>query len=97
MSSSKKIIWFHKARAFGWAILGGISFLLGLQNNVAMVWIASVYANFFTDWGAAEAADDRALQEQLQRIEAKLDRLLGDGDDAQRPPGTHNGPPRATS
>jgi hypothetical protein len=39
---------------------------------VAFVIIASVYANVKSDWGAAEAADDRDVLDRLERIEALL-------------------------
>lgn len=69
-------VWFHRTRAILWAVVGVISFPLGWANSVVLVWIASVYANCLTDWGTAEAADDRALAERLDRIEQKLDALL---------------------
>ncbi len=71
-------IWFHRARAILWGIVGVLSFPLGWANSVVLVWIASLYANVSTDWGNAEAADDRAVLERLDRIEQKLDRLLSD-------------------
>lgn len=65
----RRKVWFHRTRALGWLVLGAVSFALGLQNSVALVWGASVYANALTDWGAAEAADDREIISRLQRIE----------------------------
>jgi hypothetical protein len=72
-------LWLHRARACAWVVLGAVSFMLGLENSVALVWFASLYANVVTDWGAAEAADDRRvlarleeMDERLQRIEAAL-------------------------
>lgn len=67
---------FNKACAIGWAIFGGLSFLFGWQNSVALVWIASVYANGKTDWGTAEAADDTEVLEELKanREELKANR-----------------------
>jgi hypothetical protein len=69
----------NKLSAVGWAALGLVSFLLGWQNSVALVWLASVYANVKTDWGTAEAADDRAVVVRLERIErqAKAGRRRG--------------------
>lgn len=69
-------VWFHRISAALWAVLGGVSFLLELQNNIAMVWLASVYANIKSDWGAAEAADDRAVTERLDRHERMLNEIL---------------------
>lgn len=66
--SARVKVWFHRSRAIVWGVLGVISFALGWQNSVALVWAASLYANISTDWGAAEAADDRELLVELQRI-----------------------------
>lgn len=76
MSSSKKVVWFHKVRGIAWGVFGLVSFIFGWQNNIALVWFASVYANALTDWGAGEAADDRALQEQMNRIEQQNAEIL---------------------
>lgn len=76
MSSNKKVIWFHRARGIAWAVFGLVSFMLGWQNNISLVWFASVYANALTDWGAGEAADDRELKAQLRRMEKKQDRII---------------------
>lgn len=83
-------VWFHRSRAAAWVLVGAASFPLGLANNIALVWLASVYANTVSDWGAAEAADDTELLarldaaderaerigEQLGRVEGLLTRLL---------------------
>lgn len=61
----------NKLSAAGWAVLGAVSFAFGWQNSVALVWLASVYANVKTDWGTAEAADDRAVIERLARLERR--------------------------
>jgi hypothetical protein len=79
-------VWFHRISAAFWGLLGAISFLFDWQNSVAMVWLASVYANVKSDIGAAEAADDSAviqrlehhqqmLQEQRQMLTEILERL----------------------
>lgn len=65
---ARRKVWFHRARALGWALLGAASFIFGWQNSVALVWGASVYANALTDWSAAEAADDREVVSYLQQI-----------------------------
>jgi len=67
-------VWFHKARAVAWAVLGLVSFFMGWQNSVALVWGASVYANVVSDWTAGEAADDREIVERLRRIERQRGR-----------------------
>lgn len=68
MGKSKKVVWFHRARGVAWAFFGLISFMMGWQNNISLVWFASVYANALTDWGAGEAADDRELHAKLDKI-----------------------------
>lgn len=65
-------VWFNWVSAGLWVILGIISFPFGWSNSVVMVWMASVYANTKTDWGAAEAADDKEVVERLDRIERIL-------------------------
>lgn len=69
-------VWFHRVSAGFWGLLGLISFLFGWQNSVAMVWLASVYANIKSDIGAAEAADDRAVLQRLDRHEQMLTQIL---------------------
>lgn len=70
--STRWKVWFHRSRAVVWLIVGALSFPLGWANSVALVWIASLYANVFTDLGAAEAADDRQVLERLDRVEKLL-------------------------
>lgn len=64
----KARIWFNRISALGWLIAGIISFPLGWAYSVAFVTVASIYANVKTDWGAAEAADDRTAAEALDEI-----------------------------
>lgn len=73
-------VWFHRTRAAVWVIAGIASFPLGWADSVAVVWIASVYANVISDFGAGEAADDRrvldelcALREQVARLETMIE------------------------
>lgn len=68
-------VWFHRGRAVLWAVFGGVSFMTGWANNIALVWFASIYANIVSDWGAGEAADDTEVLERLDAIAARLDRL----------------------
>lgn len=71
-----KRVWFHRISAFGWALAGIMSFPLGWAASLAFVVIASVYANVKSDWGAAEAADDREVLERLDRLQATVDELM---------------------
>lgn len=61
-------VWFHRSRAIAWIALGAASFPLGFSDNIAVVWLASVYANVVSDLGAAEAADDRAVTDRLDEL-----------------------------
>jgi hypothetical protein len=70
-------VWFHRIRAGIWVLIGGASFLFGFANNIVLVWLASLYANIVSDWGAAEAADDREVLERLQSIEQKQKEMCG--------------------
>lgn len=67
-----KRVWFNYISAGFWLVLGALSFPLGWANSVAVVWLASVYANVKTDVGAAEAADDHKVTDRLDRIERIL-------------------------
>lgn len=71
-------VWFARARAAAWIIIGIVSFPLGWSDSVVLVWIASVYANVESGFATSEAADDSAVLERLDRIEAKLNRLAGE-------------------
>lgn len=74
-----RIVWVHRARAIGWLVLGVAAFPLGWAGMVEVVWMASVYANVFTDWGAGEAADNSEILQRLDKMEdthaRRLDRL----------------------
>lgn len=62
-------IYFNKTTAVAWALFGPTAFFIGWSESVALVWVASVWANVKSDWATAEAADDRDLVAQLTRIE----------------------------
>lgn len=84
----RRRVWFHRFSAVFWALFGPVAFLFGWQDSVALVWIASAYANFKSDWGAAEAADDSAVLEQLAQVRrdiAELRDMIGRLSD--KPPG----------
>lgn len=67
---------FHRGRAVAWAVAGVAAFALDLQDSVALVFVASIYANVVSDWGAGEAADDHRILDRLDALERKIDRLL---------------------
>lgn len=73
--SMTRKVWFHRAGAIFWTLMAVPAFLLW-QEAIWFVIAASIYANVKSDWGAAEAADDREIVERQRRIEAKLDQLL---------------------
>lgn len=64
-------VWFHRSRAAVWGVVGVLSFMYGWANSVALVWVASLYANIVSDIGAAEAADDRHVIEELEALMGK--------------------------
>lgn len=66
-----RAVWFHRVCAVGWA-LALYPAMRWWRESVAFVIVASIYANVKSDWGAAEAADDREVLERLDRIEALL-------------------------
>ena len=68
-------VWFHRASAILWALTLPAA-LKWWPQSVAFVIVASVYANVKSDWGAAEAADDREVVERLERIETMLTGLI---------------------
>lgn len=65
-------VWFHRARAACWVIVGILSFVFGWYDSITLVWIASLYVNVVSDLGAAEAADDREILQRLDRIERAI-------------------------
>ncbi len=71
-----KAVRFHRTRAVVWLVCGIAAAAFGWAESVALVWAASVYANVVSDWGAGEAADNRATEDRLAGMDAKLDELL---------------------
>lgn len=65
---TRRKVYFNKTTAVVWVIAGILAFVLGIEESVALVWIASVYANAKTDWSTAEAADDRELKALLAEL-----------------------------
>lgn len=64
-------VWFHRASALAWALTLPVA-LKRWPESVAFVIVASVYANAYSSWAAAEAVDDRKVTERLDRIETML-------------------------
>jgi hypothetical protein len=69
------VIKVHRTLAVCWLIIGAASFALSWQDSVVLVWIASVYANVMSSFGAAAATDDRAVLEELRALREKVDAL----------------------
>lgn len=59
---------FARTRALAWAVAGVVSWPLGWANSVALVWLASVYANVESGIAAGEAADNRAVLVELAKL-----------------------------
>lgn len=72
----RRRVWFHRCSSILWAIFGLVSFALGWQSAIALVWTASVYANVKSDWAAGEAADDRLLIERLDKLLEQQSQIL---------------------
>jgi hypothetical protein len=68
-------VWFARVRAILWVVVGLVSFPLGWASSVVLVWIASVYANVAGEMATGEAADDKAVTDRLDRIEANQERI----------------------
>ena len=62
---------FHRVSAGVWAGLL-LPALLWWPESVAFVIVASVYANVKSDWGAAEASDDRAIRRELELLRLEV-------------------------
>src|SRR4051812_41733268 len=82
-----RAVWINYASAALWLILGIVSFPLGWASSVVLVWIASAYANVKTDVGAAIAADDGAVLNELPEVKAMLAALRTEVRALTAPPG----------
>lgn len=69
---------FNGVRVLLWFVMAPVAFVMGWVNSVRFVSFISLYANWASDM-AAWRADVNPSQEQLDRIEAKLDKLLREG------------------
>lgn len=70
MMSARQANWLLAAV---WLVLIPLAIVTGWIYLVAFVSAISLYANVASHVSAAYAADDRAVIERLERIEAKLD------------------------
>lgn len=68
-------VWFGRARAVLWLVIGLAAWLAGSTDSVALVWWASVYANAESGFATAEGADDRAVLSELQALRTELQDL----------------------
>jgi hypothetical protein len=65
-------VWFGRARAAAWLLVGAGAQVFGLADSVALVWWASVYANVESGFATAEGADDRKVLDELRAVRAEL-------------------------
>jgi len=65
-------VWFNRATAVLWIIGGIAAFPLGWSTSVALVWVASVWANVKSDWATAEAADDSEILKAISELHADV-------------------------
>jgi ABC-type nitrate/sulfonate/bicarbonate transport system permease component len=56
MSKYPPTAWFHLISTIAWIPLTVLIFLFGIQSEVWLILLLSVYANLKTDWGALHAA-----------------------------------------
>lgn len=72
----RRKVWIHRGATIVCALLA-IPGVLLWSESVLFVILLSLATQAWTSWGAAEAADDRAVTDRLDRIEKLLR-----GDDA---------------
>jgi hypothetical protein len=65
---------FHKCCSITWVLLL-IPSILWWHSSILWVIAISIYANIKSDWAAAEAADDRVVMGELQKMRAELEKL----------------------
>lgn len=66
-------MWIHRAAALFFVALA-IPACLWWKESILFVILLSLATQASTEWGAAEAADDRTILDRLDRIEALLER-----------------------
>ncbi|GAA4607724.1 membrane protein implicated in regulation of membrane protease activity [Actinoplanes octamycinicus] len=69
-------VWLHRAAAVVCVLLT-VPAVLWWKESILFVILLSLATQAWTSWGAAEAADDRAVSQRLDRIEQQLRHLPG--------------------
>lgn len=64
-------VWVHRGLAALWVLLA-IPGVVWWKTSILFVILVSLYANFASEIAAAEASDDAAVMERLDRIEKLL-------------------------
>lgn len=72
-----RIVWFHRIRAIAWIVLA-VPAVIWWADSILLAILLSLYANAASDLGAAEAADDKAVLDRLDQIEAILTDKMAD-------------------
>lgn len=68
---SRRKVWAHRGLAGFFALLA-VPACLWWKQSILFVILLSLATQVSTEWSCAEAADDRVLADQLDRIESKL-------------------------
>lgn len=58
----------NKIAAVAWAVAGVLAFIFGWIEAIWFVAVCSIWANVFSSWSTAEAADDREIKDLLYQI-----------------------------
>jgi membrane protein implicated in regulation of membrane protease activity len=74
---ARRRVWIHRAATIVCVALA-VPALLWWRNSITFVILLSLATQAWTSLSAAEAADDRALSERLDRIEALLEQRRTD-------------------
>jgi hypothetical protein len=71
----RRRVWIHRAATVICVVLA-VPGILWWKNSILFVIMLSLATQAWTSYGAAEAADDRAVTDRLAHVEAQLDALL---------------------
>jgi hypothetical protein len=69
---------FARARAVFWIALGVVSWPLGWMNSVALVWMASAYANAESGFATGAAFDDSELRNEIKAMRGDMARQFAE-------------------